>query len=289
MVIKKGKDIGATMVMATDPDTDRVGIGVRRADGEFILLNGNQAFSLMMYFILKNLKHKENAYIAKTIVTSELVDVMAEQLGVACYNTLTGFKYIAELMGKLEGKKRFIAAGEESYGYMVGDFVRDKDAVSACAFFAAMAANSTEENKSMYDWLIDMYVEFGFYKENLMNLTKKGQQGEQEIKAMMEKFRNNPPKEITGSRVIRLLDYKLLEEKDLLSGKKTKLDFPKSDVLQFILEDGAKVSVRPSGTEPKIKFYISVNSKLNSRVDFQKMDNQLAKKIESIKAYLLSV
>ena len=289
MVIKKGKDVGATMVMATDPDTDRVGIGVRRTDGEFILLNGNQAFSLMMYFILKNLKHKENAYIAKTIVTSELVDVMAEQLGVECYNTLTGFKYIAELMGKLEGKKRFIAAGEESYGYMVGDFVRDKDAVSACAFFAAMAANSTEENKSMYDWLIDMYVEFGFYKENLMNLTKKGQQGEQEIKAMMEKFRNNPPDEITGSRVVRLLDYKLLEEKDLLSGKKTKLDFPKSDVLQFILEDGTKVSVRPSGTEPKIKFYISVNTKLNSRADFQKVDNHLAKKIEGIEAYLLSV
>ena len=288
MVIKKGKAVGATMVMATDPDTDRVGIGVRKADGEFILLNGNQAFSLMMYFILKNLKDKSNTYIAKTIVTSDLVDVMAERLGVECYNTLTGFKYIAELMGKFEGKKRFVAAGEESYGYMVGDFVRDKDAVSACAFFAAMAASSAEENKSMYDWLIEMYVEFGFYKESLLNLTKKGQQGEQEIKAMMEKFRNNPPDKITGSRVVRLLDYKFLEETDLLTGKKTKLQFPVSDVLQFFLEDGTKVSVRPSGTEPKIKFYIAVNTTLASPRNFEKTDGELTKRIEAIQAYLLS-
>jgi phosphoglucomutase len=288
MVIKKGKAVGATMVMATDPDTDRVGIGVRKSDGEFILLNGNQAFSLMMYFILKNLKDKTNAYIAKTIVTSDLVDVMAKELGVECYNTLTGFKYIAELMGKFDGKKRFVAAGEESYGYMVGDFVRDKDAVSACAFFAAMAANSADEKKSMYDWLIEMYVEFGFYKESLLNLTKKGQQGEQEIKAMMEKFRKDPPLEITGSRVVRLLDYKSLEETDLLTGKKTKLDFPVSDVLQFFLEDGTKVSVRPSGTEPKIKFYIAVNTTLGSANDFEKTDEQLTKRIRAIQSYLLS-
>ncbi|HEU5147224.1 MAG TPA: phospho-sugar mutase [Chryseosolibacter sp.] len=287
-VIAKGKEVGATMVMATDPDTDRVGIGVKRADGEFILLNGNQAFSLMMYFILKSLKNKENAYIAKTIVTSELVDTMAKEIGVECYNTLTGFKYIAALMGKLEGKKRFVAAGEESYGYMVGDFVRDKDAVSACAFFAAMAANSAEENKSMYDWLIDMYVEFGFYKEHLLNLTRKGQQGEQEIKAMMEKFRNNPPAEITGSRVIRVLDYKTLEEKDLLSGRKSKLDFPVSDVLQFYLEDGTKVSVRPSGTEPKIKFYIAVKTELPSREEFEAKNRTLDNRIKAIEQYLLN-
>lgn len=287
-VIAKGKEVGATMVMATDPDTDRVGIGVKRADGEFILLNGNQAFSLMMYFILKSLKNKENAYIAKTIVTSELVDTMAKEIGVECYNTLTGFKYIAALMGKLEGKKRFVAAGEESYGYMVGDFVRDKDAVSACAFFAAMAANSAEKNKSMYDWLIDMYVEFGFYKEHLLNLTRKGQQGEQEIKAMMEKFRNNPPAEITGSRVIRVLDYKTLEEKDLLSGRKSKLDFPVSDVLQFYLEDGTKVSVRPSGTEPKIKFYIAVKTELPSREEFEAKNRTLDNRIKAIEQYLLN-
>ena len=288
MVIKKGKAVGATMVMATDPDTDRVGIGVRKSDGEFILLNGNQAFSLMMYFILKSLKDKSNAYIAKTIVTSELVDTMAAKLNIECYNTLTGFKYIAELMGKFEGKKRFIAAGEESYGYMVGDFVRDKDAVSACAFFAAMAASATDEGKSMYDWLIDMYVDFGYYKENLLNVTKKGQQGEQEIKAMMEKFRNNPPKEIIGSRVVRLLDYKFLKETDLVTGKVSKLDFPVSDVLQFYLEDGSKVSVRPSGTEPKIKFYIAVQSKLRSREDFAKVTEELDKKISGIEKYLQS-
>src|SRR5262245_55018788 len=166
---------------------------------------------------------------------------MADRLGVTCYNTLTGFKYIAELMGQLEGKKKFVAAGEESYGYMAGDFVRDKDAVSACAFFAAMAANATEQGKSLYDWLIDMYVEFGYYKEHLINVTKKGQQGEQEIKAMMQKFRTNPPAEIIGSRVARLLDYTTLKEKDLITGKETALDFPKSDVLQFYLEDGSKI------------------------------------------------
>jgi phosphoglucomutase len=288
LVIKKGKEVGATMVMATDPDTDRVGIGVKKSDGEFILLNGNQAFSLMMYFIMKNLKSTTNAYIAKTIVTTELVDTMAKRLGVECYNTLTGFKYIAELMGKLEGTKRFIAAGEESYGYMVGDFVRDKDAVSACAFFAAMAANATDEKKSMYDWLIDMYVEFGFYKEGLLNLVRKGQQGEQEIKAMMEKFRTNPPAEINGSRVLRLLDYKMLKEKELKSGKETALNFPKSDVLQFYLDDGSKVSVRPSGTEPKIKFYISVHTKLSSAKEFESVNTQLEGKIKGIENYLLS-
>lgn len=289
LVIKKGKAVGATMVMATDPDTDRVGIGVRKSDGEFILLNGNQAFSLMMYFIMKNLNNKTNAYVAKTIVTTELVDTMAAKLDVECYNTLTGFKYIAELMGKLEGKKRFIAAGEESYGYMVGDFVRDKDAVSACAFFAAMAAAAADEKKSLYDWLIDMYVEYGYYKEQLLNVTKKGQQGEQEIKAMMQKFRTNPPSEIIGGKVTRLLDYQSLKEKDLTTGKETSLDFPVSDVLQFYLADGTKVSVRPSGTEPKIKFYISVKTELKSRADFEKVTAVLDKKIEGVEQYLLSI
>jgi phosphoglucomutase len=289
MVIKKGKEIGATMVMATDPDTDRVGIGVKDSNGEFILLNGNQAFSLMMWFIMKNLKDKSNAYIAKTIVTSELVDTMAKNYGVACYNTLTGFKYIAELMGKLEGKKRFIAAGEESYGYMAGDFVRDKDAVSACAFFAAMAASAADDNKSLYEWLIEMYAEHAYYKEALINVTKKGQQGEQEIKAMMERFRNNPPAQINGTAVTRLLDYQSLEEKERKTGKNSKLDFPKSDVIQFYLEDGTKVSVRPSGTEPKIKFYISVHTRLASKADFKSATKMLDDKIKGVEQYLQSV
>jgi phosphoglucomutase len=289
LAIAKGKKVGATMIMATDPDADRVGIGVRLSDGDFILLNGNQAFSLMMYFILRNLKDTANAYIAKTIVTSELVDAMADRLGIACYNTLTGFKYIASLMGQLEGKKRFIAAGEESYGYMVGDFVRDKDAVSACAFFAAMAASATSEGKSMYDWLIDMYVEIGFYKEKLLNITKKGQQGEQEIKAMMTRFRDNTPETINDCRVSRLLDYKILKERNLINGSVSSLDFPKSDVLQFYLEDGSKVSVRPSGTEPKIKYYISVNTRIGSRDEYPAANELLDKKIDGIEEYLLSV
>ncbi|MBL7835075.1 MAG: phospho-sugar mutase [Cyclobacteriaceae bacterium] len=296
MVIAKGKAVGATMVMATDPDTDRVGIGVRNAQNEFILLNGNQAFSLMMWFIMKSLPDQQaglndrsNAYIAKTIVTSELVDLMAKNYNIECYNTLTGFKYIAELMRNLEGKKKFIAAGEESYGYMAGDFVRDKDAVSACAFFAAMAASAADENKSLYDWLIEMYAEHAYYKEALINVTKKGQQGEQEIKEMMEKFRNNPPATINNSAVTRLLDYQTLTEKDLTSGKVTKLDFPKSDVIQFYLEDGTKVSVRPSGTEPKIKFYISVNTKLASKNDFDAATKKLDEKIKGVEQYLKSV
>lgn len=296
MVIAKGKAVGATMVMATDPDTDRVGIGVRNAQNEFILLNGNQAFSLMMWFIMKSLPERQaglndrsNAYIAKTIVTSELVDLMAKNYNIECYNTLTGFKYIAELMRNLEGKKKFIAAGEESYGYMAGDFVRDKDAVSACAFFAAMAASAADEGKSLYDWLIEMYAEHAYYKEALINVTKKGQQGEQEIKAMMEKFRNNPPATINNSAVTRLLDYQTLTEKDLKSGNVVKLDFPKSDVIQFYLEDGTKVSVRPSGTEPKIKFYISVNTKLASKNDFDAATKKLDEKIKGVEQYLKSV
>ncbi len=289
MAIQKGKEVGATMVMATDPDTDRVGIGVRDASGEFILLNGNQAFSIMMWFIMKSLKDKSNAYIAKTIVTSELVDLMAKNYNIECYNTLTGFKYIAELMRKFEGQKKFIAAGEESYGYMAGDFVRDKDAVSACAFFAAMAASAADEGKSLYDWLIEMYVEHAYYKEALINITKKGQQGEQEIKAMMAKFRSNPPAEINHTAVTRLLDYQSLTEKELKTGNTKTLDFPKSDVIQFYLEDGTKVSVRPSGTEPKIKFYISVNTKLASKDEFESATKKLDEKIKGVEAYLKSI
>lgn len=286
MAIEKGKAVGASVVMATDPDADRVGIGVRNKQGEFVLLNGNQAFSLMMWFILKNLENKKDAYIAKTIVTSELVDAIARNYGVACYNTLTGFKYIAQLMGELEGKQRFIAAGEESYGYMVGDFIRDKDAVSACAFFASMTAMAAEEGKSLYDWLIDMYAEHGFYKEGLINLVKKGQQGEQEIKAMMQKFRTNPPSSINGVTVTRSLDYMTLKETNLISGETITLNFPTSDVLQFYLEDGTKISVRPSGTEPKIKFYISVNTRLNSRAEFESVNNNLDKKILAFEKFL---
>ncbi len=289
MAIKKGMTSGATLVMATDPDTDRVGIGVRKPDGEFMLLNGNQAFSLMMWFIMKNLADTTNAYVAKTIVTTDLVDAMAKNYGIACYNTLTGFKYIAELMRDLEGEKKFIAAGEESYGYMVGDFVRDKDAVSACAFFSVIAACAADEGKSLHDWLIDMYVEHAFYKEALINITKKGQQGEQEIKAMMQRLRSNPPGLLAGSTIQRMLDYKHLKEINRVTGEIKKLGFPESDVLQFYLEDGSKISVRPSGTEPKIKYYISVNARLNSRADYDAVSRQLDERLKSIEQSLLNI
>jgi phosphoglucomutase len=287
--LKKAKEVNAELVMATDPDTDRVGIGIKDDRGDFFLLNGNQAFSLMMWFIMKNLNDSErkNGYIAKTIVTTELVDTIASKLGIDCYNTLTGFKYIAELMGAMEGKKKFIAAGEESYGYMVGDFVRDKDAVSACAFFAALAASAKDEGHTLYDWLIHMYIDYGFYKEGLVNVVRKGAEGEQEIKRMMEKFRNQPPDKIGGNKVVRMLDYKTSIEKNLVSHATSKINLPSSDVLQFYTEDGSKISVRPSGTEPKIKFYISVSTYLNSKGDFQKVSETLDSKIKAIEAELV--
>ncbi len=282
LALKKAKAIDADLVMATDPDTDRVGIGIKNNSGEFFLLNGNQALSLMMWFILKNLKDKTNAYIVKTIVTTDLIDRMAEQMGVECVNTLTGFKYVAELIRKNEGKKRFIAAGEESYGYMVGDFVRDKDAVSACAFFAAMAAAAKDEGHSLYSWMVDMYREYGMYKEGLVNVVRKGAEGEAQIKYMMERFRNNPPHVIAGQKVIRVYDYKTSEEKNLLNGQQRKIELPKSDVLQFTTWEGGKISVRPSGTEPKIKFYVSVNLRLSNADNFELATKHLDEKIDAI-------
>ncbi|MBS1558948.1 MAG: phospho-sugar mutase [Bacteroidetes bacterium] len=288
MALQKAKAIQAELIMATDPDTDRVGLGIANDRGEYFLLNGNQAFSLMMWFILKNLNDKKGAYIAKTIVTTELIDDMARNLGIECYNTLTGFKYIAQLMSEWDGKKRFIAAGEESYGYMVGDFVRDKDAVSACAFFAAMAAVAKDEGKTLYQWLLQMYVENGFYKEGLINLVRTGADGEQQIKAMMEKFRSAPPQKIAGERVVRVLDYKTRLEKNSLTGSTHPIPLPASDVLQFYTESGSKISVRPSGTEPKIKFYISVKTKLNSEKDFLAVEKILNDKIKSIGEEIVS-
>ncbi len=287
LALQKAKETHAELVMATDPDTDRVGIGIKDNAGEFFLLNGNQAFSLMMWFIMKNLNDKKNSYIAKTIVTSELVDAMAAQFGITCYNTLTGFKYIAELMGEREGKEKFIAAGEESYGYMVGDFVRDKDAVSACAFFAAMAAVAKDEKQTLYDWLLQMYVDHGYYKEGLVNLVRKGAEGEQQIKDMMTRYRADPPKTIGGDNVIRSLDYKTSIETNFQTGLTKKIALPNSDVIQFYTEDGSKISVRPSGTEPKIKFYISVHTKLDSKANFESASARLDKKIKLLEHDIL--
>jgi phosphoglucomutase len=287
LALQKAKKLNAELVMATDPDTDRVGIGIKDNSGEFFLLNGNQAFSLMMWFILKNLKETSASYIAKTIVTTELIDDMAHQAGVTCFNTLTGFKYIAELMREQEGKMKFIAAGEESYGYMVGDFVRDKDAVSACAFFASMAAAAKQDGQTLYDWLLQMYIENSFYKEGLFTLVRKGAEGEQQIKDMMKMFRENPPSKLGGERVIRKLDYKLREETNMVSGEKKSIDLSSSDVLQFYTETGNKISVRPSGTEPKIKFYVSVKAKLGSKGEFDAVSQQLNTTINVIEKELI--
>lgn len=287
MALAKAKDVNAELVMATDPDTDRVGIGIKDDQGSFFLLNGNQAFSLMMWFVMKNLSVTKDSYIAKTIVTSELVDTMAAHFGIECYNTLTGFKYIAELMGQLEGKKKFVAAGEESYGYMVGDFVRDKDAVSACAFFAAMAAAAKDEGQTLYGWLLQMYSEFGFYKEGLINVVRKGAAGEQEIKDMMERFRNQPPATLAGHRIVQILDYKKSVQQNLVNHTTEPIKLPKSDVLQFYTEDGSKISVRPSGTEPKIKFYVSVHAALPTPGDFQQVNQRLDSKIAAIEKEII--
>lgn len=282
MALAQAASQHADLVMATDPDTDRVGVGIRNQAGEFFLLNGNQAFSLMMWFILRNLTRTQGKYLAKTIVTTELVDDMAARFGVTCYNTLTGFKYIAELMREKEGKEEFVAAGEESYGYMVGDFVRDKDAVSACAFFAAMAAAAKDEGQTLYQWLLEMYREFGFYQESLINIVRKGAEGEQQIKAMMHQFRTQPPQTLGGSRVRSVLDYQTQLETNLLTGEKKSIRLPKSDVLQFYTENGSKISVRPSGTEPKIKFYISVKAILPRQEDVEQVQAALNAAIAAI-------
>lgn len=282
LALKLAKKKNAELAMATDPDTDRVGIAIKNDNGNFVLLNGNQALSLMVWFILSNLKDKKNTYIAKTIVTSDFVDAMANQMGVECINTLTGFKYIAELVRKNEGNKRFIVAGEESYGYMVGDFVRDKDAVSACAFFATMVATARSKDQTLYGWMKEMYKEYGLYKEKIVNVVLTGAEGENKINYMMKNFRSNPPKILGGQKVVKILDYKFSVEKTILTGYTKPINLPKSDVLQFKTWEGSKISVRPSGTEPKIKFYISVTIPLTDPNLYESAVSNLDDKIKII-------
>jgi phosphoglucomutase len=289
MALEQGKIHNADLIMATDPDTDRVGIAIRNNMGEFILLNGNQALSIMLWFIMKNLdKSGLPKYVAKTIVTTELIDTMAARFGVECVNTLTGFKYIAELIRQNEGKKTFVAAGEESYGYMVGPFVRDKDAVSSCAFFAALAAAAADSGQTMFDWMVQVYRDYGYFREGLVNLVRKGAEGEKEIREMMNRLRQNPPAAIAGSPIVKMLDYQEGIEQDFEQEITRPLDFPKSDVLQFYTKDGSKISVRPSGTEPKIKFYISVRGELSSLSEFEEVTKQLDDRINSIQKDFIS-
>ena len=286
IALKKAEEIDADLVMATDPDADRVGIAVKNLDGEFQLLNGNQTGSLLIYYLLR--KWQDNGmlsgkqFVVKTIVTSDLIAAVAAAFDVKCYETLTGFKYIAALIKSLEGQEKFIGGGEESYGYLIGDDVRDKDAIASCAMIAEMAAWAKANGQTVYELLINLASDYGLYVEGLKSVTRKGKSGAEEIQHMMKEFRENPPKELDGSRVVSLLDYQSGEHKNLLDGSIQKLDFPMSNVLQFITEDGAKISIRPSGTEPKIKFYFSVNSDLDDKSDYFALTSQLRDRIDRL-------
>ncbi len=286
LALEKAREIDAELVMATDPDADRVGIAVKNTGGEWTLLNGNQTGTLIINYMLNAWKEAGkitgNEYIVKTIVTSYLIDRIAKYYGVECYNTLTGFKYIGELMTELEGKKQFIAGGEESYGYLIGEHVRDKDAVVSAAIIAEMAAYYKDNGSSLYEALIDMYIKHGYFREKLVSVYKKGREGAQEIQQMMKDYRLNPPSELGSSKVEVIKDYKTKEEKNIQTGEITPIELPASNVLQFITEDESIVTVRPSGTEPKIKFYCSVNTNLGGIKDFEGVTNSLENKIDTI-------
>ena len=286
LAIAKADEIGADLVLATDPDADRVGIAIRNDNGEMILLNGNQTGSLLVNYVLsqwkKNGKLTGNEFTVKTIVTTELIREISASYGVPCPDVLTGFKYIAEQIENTKGKT-FVVGGEESYGYLVGDFVRDKDAVSACCMIAEMAAVAASEEKSLFQQLQELYVKYGFYKEELLSITRKGQSGAAEIQQMMTNFRNCPPKEINGSPLAKIIDYQQNTSCNVIDGTTETISLPKSDVLQFFTADGTKITVRPSGTEPKIKFYFGVKSELPKIQDFNTINQKLTDKIAAVK------
>ena len=286
LAVQKAKEVDADIVMGTDPDADRVGLAVKNGSGEWILLNGNQAAVILVYYLIKRWgelgKLTGREYIVKTIVTSELLAEIADKSNVPHYDVLTGFKWIADIIRKNEGKTTFIGGGEESYGYLCGEFVRDKDAVMSCAYFAEIAAYAKEQGKTVYDLLLDIYSEFNFYRETGVSVVKTGKSGAEEILAMMEGYRNNPFKTIAGSPVVKLLDYEKLVSNDFTTGKTEKIDLPKSDVLQYLTADGTKISIRPSGTEPKIKYYISVKEPLPSVTEYDRVNQTLNDKIKGI-------
>lgn len=291
LALRKAEKVGADIVMATDPDADRVGIAIRNPQGEYILLNGNQTGSLLFYYLLNQWESKGmltgNEYIIKTVVTTYLIDKMAESKGVTCYNTLTGFKFIGALMTQLQGQKTFIAGCEESYGYLVGDHVRDKDAVVGCTMLAEMCAHYKNKGKSLYEVLIDIYREYGLYKEALLSFTKAGKRGAEEIQELMAGYRANPPKTLAGMNIIRVKDYEQRIVTDLRTGQTWPIDLPKSNVMQFVTENGGIISARPSGTEPKIKYYISLNTQM---ADVKLYDAKLAEldaTIERIKQEII--
>ena len=287
MAIEKAKEVDADIVMASDPDADRMGIAIKNNRGEWILVNGNQTAMIFVYYLITRWKQTEklkgNEYIVKTIVTTELIKTIADRNGVECFDCYTGFKWIADVMRKLEGKKTYIGGGEESYGFLPEDFVRDKDAVSSCALMAEITAWAKSHGKSLYQLMLDIYIEYGFSREKGISVVRKGKSGAEEIQKMMASFRSNPPKELAGSPVILIKDFKSLEAIEPATGKVTKLVMPEtSNVLQYFCEDGSKVSVRPSGTEPKIKFYIELRGKLKRREDYDDATSAADEKIKAV-------
>lgn len=284
--LKKAKELDADILLGTDPDADRVGIAIKDKQGNWVLMNGNQTAVLAFNYLIEARKAKgiaqANDMVVKTIVTTDMIDNIAAQSNIKCYNVLTGFKWIAELIKEKEASENYVIGGEESYGLMIGSQLRDKDAVSAVAFLCEMAAYEKEKGHTLYDKLIGLYVKYGFFKEHLISITKKGMNGQKEIADMMETYRKNPPQTINGSPVVQLLDYELKKGKNLQTGEEWDIKLPKSNVLQFILADGSKISARPSGTEPKIKFYFSVNTKLDHAGNFDKVHGELNARIDGI-------
>ncbi|HRH48468.1 MAG TPA: phospho-sugar mutase [Panacibacter sp.] len=284
--LKKAKEIDADILLGTDPDADRVGIAIKNNKGEWVLMNGNQTAVLAFTYMIEARKAKglarANDMVVKTIVTTDMINEVAKQNNVACYDVLTGFKWIAELIKEKEGKENYVIGGEESFGMMIGDQVRDKDAVSAVAFLSEMAAYEKNNDKLLYDKLIELYIQYGFYLEHLISITKKGMRGQEEIAEMMQSYRNNPPSVINGVKVLQLLDYQLQVGKNIQTGATWDISLPKSNVLQFLLEDGTKISARPSGTEPKIKFYFSVNTKLANKEAYEATHTTLMARIKGI-------
>ena len=284
--LQKAKDLDADILLGTDPDGDRVGIGVKNHKNEWVLMNGNQTALLAFNYMIEARKTKgmakPNDMVVKTIVTTDMIDKIAKENNIACYNVLTGFKWIAELIKEKEGKENYVIGGEESFGLMIGDKIRDKDAESAVAIICEMTAYEKNKGRKLFDKLIDLYVQYGLYKEDLISITKKGMNGAKEIADMMQAYRDNPPQKINGSDVVQLLDYQSQVNTNLQSGESKKIELPKSNVLQFILADGTKISARPSGTEPKIKFYFSVNTKLDTVADYDAKEKELEDKIAAI-------
>lgn len=284
--LKKARELDADILLGTDPDADRVGIAIKDHKGNWVLMNGNQTAVLAFNYLIEARKAKgiaqANDMVVKTIVTTDMIDNIAAGNHIKCYNVLTGFKWIAELIKEKEATENYVIGGEESYGLMIGSQLRDKDAVSAVAFLCEMAAYEKDKGRTLYDKLIDLYVKYGFFKEHLISITKKGMNGQKEIAEMMETYRKNPPKTINGSPVVKLLDYELRKGRNLQTGEEWEITLPKSNVLQFILADGSKISARPSGTEPKIKFYFSVNTPLNKAADFDKVHADLDARIDGI-------